>query len=108
MNVTGAKYRIDDQGYPFLDLMIDGIRTPISRYDLKSAIIDAGFVSLTGDWEDRVDGRQVFDRVEIPLEGEPAVTVTGALTNNPAVLELARRFISDLASDQFQPGKELL
>jgi len=108
MNITSAKYRVDRNGYPFLDLVIDGIRTPISRYDLKSAVLTAGWIPLAGEWEDRADGREVFAEIRIPLEGEPQVTITGAYTNDPALLELARRFIKDADSNQFQAGKELL
>lgn len=108
MTVTGATYRQDDIGYPFLDLVIDGQTVALSRYSLKPAILDAGYVSLGAEGEDLLGDAEVFSEIQVPIKGERPATVMGAYTNNPTVLGLARRFVSDLDSGQFQPGKVLL
>lgn len=104
----GATYRQDEDDYPSLDLTLNEREFSISRYSLKPAILDAGFVALGAEGEDLLGDAEVFSEIQVPIKGERPATVMGAYTNNPAVLRLARRFVSDLDGGQFQPGKVLL
>src|SRR5262245_46830858 len=108
MKVTSAKYGVDYAGYPFLELVIDGRLTRISRDSLKTTIVDAGFVSLGPDWRDRIDGRKIFGEITIPLKDEEApAIVRGSYTNDSVVLRFARQFIKESDGKSFRPGKEL-
>jgi len=101
VNIDSAIYRRDADGYPFLDLILDSEPVSISRYQLKPSLVELGYVSLGPEWNDRLP------EINLPRDedsGRGEITLRG-FTDDPGVVELARRFLND---DDFKHGKVLL
>lgn len=88
MNVERATI-VDYQGLRQLEMVIDG--QPANVFEPKLPLLEAGYVALLdGDWGDRLT-------INLPDNWHPNYpnpTTLRGVTNDPVVVELARRFVS--------------